>query len=495
MISLPVLFFSCGRVGSLLLNTIFLVILLIDGYVTYTCKLVVDSTLDAIIGTNPHEAASMLGMVHWPAYIVAFLLFCGVATLSWRLGRWNGRMIMIALIPLLLSGFHDIWKVYSNIKPFMTTTWSDRGYREWMASILRNNAPGVMGDIAYIGVIISEQTGIADRRYRVIPHTMTDPQVIGRHAGRVHNIIFVMGESSLATHYSVYGYKEQDTTPNLQNMTTTKQLCTLSNVHSNANMTRNSVPMTFSFQTPENRGALVDEKNIIEMAHDNGYKTFWISSQEGTGVYARPFGYLSEYSDYTTRSDYNNQTSGVNWTDESLIPALADKLQDPAEYKLYVIHIMGSHGRYEDKIIRSDVEALPNADAYDQSIHHTDSLLQRIMAMAAADLGDYTLLYTSDHGEVVGVGHALQYGGYDQYIVPMIIHDSNGRGTYCDMAEHMRNQDGYYTSIMNKYLLLNMLGYDIDPAAIKSVQSTDHILHSDAKIYDYSKLPTAQHPH
>ncbi|GCE88800.1 phosphoethanolamine transferase [Komagataeibacter diospyri] len=484
---LPLLFFSCGRIGSMCLNTVFVALLILDFYIAHDCQLITDGTLDAIMGTNRHEAASMLGTVPWSAYIAAVLALGLVAVLSWRLGRWNRRAVMIAMVPLVLTGGYNSWKLYANW-PFHTAKWTDIVYRRYIASDLRDHAPGVVGDVTYLAIISTKW--VKDRRFVVRAHTVTDRQVIGRHAGRVRNIVFIMGESSLASRYGVYGYDNQNTTPNLQEMKDRKQICVLAKVHTNAPMTRYSVPMSFSFQTPEIRETLFNEKNIIEMARDNGYKTFWIASQDGKGPYARPFGYLSEYSDYTTRQDYNNETNGVNWKDESIMPVLADKMHDPAPYKMYVVHIMGSHRKYDDKVTPRDVQALPDADTYDQSIHHTDSIVQQIMSIATSELGDYTMIYTSDHGEIVNVGHGYQYGGYDQYIIPMIIHDANGVGTYCNMAEQMRNHDGYYTSIMNKYLLLDMLGYDVDPAAMDAARSRDHVLHADSKVYNYNNLPT-----
>ena len=493
MAVLPILFFNCGRIASVLLNTIFVLILIFDFDISYNCQLVTSGTLDAVMGTNRHEAASMLSTICWPVLCAAMLVLGGVAALSWKLGRWNPRIALVSFVFILLSGTYACWRVYTLKSSLRSETWADIGELSDIASALRQRSPGVVGDVTYIKVMSVNRS--LDKLFIVHPHAITDAQVIGRHAGRVHNIIFVMGESSLAKRYGVYGYASQNTTPGFRAAQAQGQVCVVGKVHSNANLTRYSVPMTFSFETPLARNQFFQEKNLIEMARDNGYKTFWISSQDGTGPYARSYGYISEYSDYTTRQDYNNKTNGVTWKDESLLPVLADRLRDSAPYKLYVLHINGSHQSYEDKVRPEDRAALPQADTYDQSIHHTDDLVQRVMAMAASTLGDYTLIYTSDHGEIVGVGHGYQYGGYDQYTIPMIIHDSHGTARYCDMAEALRNEDGYYTSIMNKYLLLDMLGYDVDPHYINSMRKSDTILHSDLKVYAYANLPTARDRH
>ncbi|WP_332306329.1 sulfatase-like hydrolase/transferase [Komagataeibacter europaeus] len=136
---------------------------------------------------------------------------------------------------------------------------------------------------------------------------------------------------------------------------------------------------------------------------------------------------------------------------------------------------------------------LPTADDYDRSIHRTDRILHNIMDMAHEKLGHYVLIYVSDHGEVVtgdAVGHALQYGGYPQYDIPMFMMDETGH--YCDMGEKMRNQNGWFTSPMIKFLLLDMMGYKVDQNMVKALQHTDHVLHSDETVYDYTALPTVR---
>ncbi len=84
--------------------------------------------------------------------------------------------------------------------------------------------------------------------------------------------------------------------------------------------------------------------------------------------------------------------------------------------------------------------------------------------------------------------HAIQYGGYTQYRIPVFLLDESKK--YCQMVENIRNNDGYYTEVMDKFLLLDMLGYNVNPAAIEETKVQDRILHSDGKTYDYKNIPT-----
>lgn len=481
---LPFLFFSLGAIPSAILNSIFFALILFDIVVTYKCNVVTNQTIQAIIGTNKHEIISMF---HENSLLVILILFLVILSgfFSYKISKFNLKEFAVTGLFLSIPVAHISYMIITekgNFKVKMALV-------KDISSFIRRKLPGIIGDTEY--AVVQFIRPHKDALFQSPPrfHEKQDLSISGKHSGKSHNIIFVMGESSIASRYGVYGYKTQNTTPYLDIMAADKKLCVIPQTHSAANLTGFSVPMTFSFFAPSKPELLLSEKNIIELARDNGYQTFWVASQDGSSFYTRSYGYVSEFSNYITRQDFNNQQNGVNWRDESLLPVIKEKFLDKNPYKFYVIHIMGSHESYADKRTAEDISALPNADEYDQSIHRTDRILHQIIDMADHELGDYTLVYTSDHGEVVGMGHGLQYGGYDQYNIPMIVRDPTGE--YCRYVEKLRNVDGYYSSLMNKYLILDMLGYDIDPKVIEEARHTDPILHSDDKVYDYKNIPVS----
>ncbi|MFT8972806.1 phosphoethanolamine transferase [Zymomonas mobilis] len=482
---LPFFFFSLGAILSAILNSILITLILFDIFIVCKCGVITDQTIQAIIGTNKHEFFSVLCSSNYLYVLFAFVFVVISTLLSYKLGKFNPKYLTVTAFFLVIPVANILHVVIMRednpvVKQALVKD---------ISSFVRRKIPGIIGDVEY--AVVQFISPHKDALFQSPPlfHEKQDLSIKGKYKGKSHNIIFVMGESSFVGRYGVYGYKAQNTTPYMNVMAFYKKICTIPRVHSAANLTDFSVPMTFSFFAPRKQELLQSEKNIIELAHDNGYKTFWIASQDGSSSYARTYGYISEFSDYVTRQDFNNQKNGVNWQDESLLPVIKEKFLDGNAYKFYVIHIMGSHENYKDKRTAEDISALPNADEYDQSIHRTDRILHQIIDMADHELGDYTLVYTSDHGEVVGMGHGLQYGGYDQYNIPMIVRDPTGE--YCRYVEKLRNVDGYYSSLMNKYLILDMLGYDIDPKVIEEARHTDPILHSDAKVYDYKNIPVS----
>ncbi|MFT8451493.1 MAG: phosphoethanolamine transferase [Zymomonas mobilis] len=482
---LPFFFFSLGAVAFAILNSVLFSLILFDIFVVFKCGFVTDQNIQAIVGTNKHEFISMLHGSNCIAIFIFLSLIILSGLFSYKVGKFSLKGLFVTALFLIIPIAHALHIIaMGKYNPVIK-----QALIKDISSCVRRKMPGIIGDVEY--AIVQFMFLHKDALFQFPPrfHEKQDLSIRKRYNGKNHNIIFVMGETSLASRYGVYGYKTQNTTPYLDMMAANKKLCVIPRTHSAANLTGFSVPMTFSFFAPNQQDLLLSEKNIIELARDNSYKTFWIASQDGSSAYARTYGYISEFSDYVTRQDFNNQKNGVNWQDESLLPVIKEKFLDGNAYKFYVIHIMGSHENYKDKRTAEDISALPNADEYDQSIHRTDRILHQIIDMADHELGDYTLVYTSDHGEVVGMGHGLQYGGYDQYNIPMIVRDPTGE--YCRYVEKLRNVDGYYSSLMNKYLILDMLGYDIDPKVIEEARHTDPILHSDAKVYDYKNIPVS----
>ena len=472
---LPVFLMSCGKIVALLTVPLLITSTLIYYILCHEYGSINENLLRAIAGTNPHEAQSTLGSIGIPAIAIFVILFVAQCYLSWKFARFRLYMLLFTGLTLVYPYGRAIVKFCQLQTAYHLITVSTNCFRAY--------APGTVGDTVLLVSLIMNGENIA-----ATPHQNADSMVTNKVPGRVKNIIVVVGESDLADRHTIYGYKNQNTTPNIQNLVDHDRICVVKDAHSSSNRTRYAVPMIFSFYDADHQDKLYSEKNLIELAKDNNYKTFWIASQDGRSQYSRPFGYLSEFSNYVTRQDYNNKENHVDWHDESILPVIKEKFADQSEYKFFVIHIIGSHIDYSDDVTQEDIDALPKADAYDQSVHRTDRILNQIINMADTELKDYTLLYTSDHAEIVGVGHAIQYGGYTQYRIPVFLLDESKK--YCQMVENIRNNDGYYTEVMDKFLLLDMLGYDVNPAAIDETKVQDRILHSDGKTYDYKNIPT-----
>ncbi|MBD2786627.1 phosphoethanolamine transferase [Xenorhabdus sp. DI] len=336
---------------------------------------------------------------------------------------------------------------------------------------IRDRYPAVIGDFAYL--YISSHSN--DKYANINEINKFNDSITGKKKSSINAVILIMGESSLSTHYSSYGY-ELNTTPNMSRIFSSNGGCIISNAHSSAPITRNSVSMSLAFHTPENEENLFKEKSIIEMAKSNGYKTYWLGSQALDGLHSSKYGFIAKKSDVIKLT---------NFKDDNLSFLLNEVFLDNEENKFIIIHLHGSHMPYKN-YDDTDKMALPNADDYDLTIHHTDRVIKNIYDVIDKRNIIYSLIYTSDHGEIINKGHGYQKGR-EQYLVPFM-YKSNNHHYNCQFIESFRNKDGYLSGLMNKYILSNLIGYEIESSILKKEKNNDRVLTADESVLPFSQV-------
>ncbi|EGM6472425.1 sulfatase-like hydrolase/transferase [Salmonella enterica] len=367
--------------------------------------------------------------------------------------KWiPGLAIFLYLLTALMI-VNDVWPQINDIKMSMNES------RSTIGKLIKSYFPAVIGDVAYFA-----STMILNDRYSdtsIIPDF--NESITGKAESGNNTIVIVMGESSLFSRYSIYGYPKL-TSPDLQKIFTQPKSCIVRNVHSSAPETRDSLAMTFSFSTPESDTNLFKNKSIIEMAKANGYKTWWIGSQELEGLFSSKYGFIAR------KSDVVRLTNGH---DEHLVPMLTDALEDSsAPQKFIIVHLLGNHKPYHN-YDAGDKKALPGAEEYDLTIHKTDRVVSSLFNNVAKYSNNYIFLYTSDHGEVVNKGHGLMKGK-DQWYIPFLYKSTNDKFD-CSFIEQFRNKDGWLSGIMNKYILSRLIGYTLDKNIVNSEMNNDRV--------------------
>ncbi|EDU3514835.1 sulfatase-like hydrolase/transferase [Salmonella enterica subsp. enterica serovar Mbandaka] len=367
--------------------------------------------------------------------------------------KWiPGLAIFLYLLTALMI-VNDVWPQINDIKMSMNES------RSTIGKLIKSYFPAVIGDVAYFA-----STMILNDRYSdtsIIPDF--NESITGKAESGNNTIVIVMGESSLFSRYSIYGYPKL-TSPDLQKIFTQPKSCIVRNVHSSAPETRDSLAMTFSFSTPESDTNLFKNKSIIEMAKANGYKTWWIGSQELEGLFSSKYGFIAR------KSDVIRLTNGH---DEHLVPMLTDALEDSsAPKKFIIVHLLGNHKPYHN-YDAGDKKALPGAEEYDLTIHKTDRVVSSLFNNVAKYSNNYIFLYTSDHGEVVNKGHGLMKGK-DQWYIPFLYKSTNDKFD-CSFIEQFRNKDGWLSGLINKYILSRLIGYTLDKNIVNSEMNNDRV--------------------
>ncbi|ENB7757964.1 sulfatase-like hydrolase/transferase [Salmonella enterica subsp. enterica serovar Bredeney] len=415
--------------------------------------------ISSVVETNFIEAKGMFLSDGIKIFGIAILLTLAISYGITKLYKnqdnfkWIPKLSILLYLLIAIMIVNDLRPQINDIKMSMNES------RSTIGKLIKSYFPAVIGDVAYFA-----STMLLNDRYSntsIIPDF--NESITGKAESGNNTIVIVMGESSLFSRYSIYGYPKL-TSPDLQKIFTQPKSCIVRNVHSSAPETRDSLAMTFSFSTPESDTNLFKNKSIIEMAKANGYKTWWIGSQELEGLFSSKYGFIAR------KSDVVRLTNGH---DEHLVSMLTDALEDTsAPKKFIIVHLLGNHKPYHN-YDAEDKKALPGAEEYDLTIHKTDRVVSSLFNDVAKHSNNYIFLYTSDHGEVVNKGHGLMKGK-DQWYIPFLYKSTNDKFD-CSFIEQFRNKDGWLSGLMNKYILSRLIGYTLDKNIVNNEMNNDRV--------------------
>lgn len=247
--------------------------------------------------------------------------------------------------------------------------------------------------------------------------------------------IAVVGETSRANHYQLFGYP-RFTTPLLCSV---DSLISCGKVLSESNTTHKSVPMLLSTVKAENFGdSIYCVKSVISAFKEAGFGTAYVSAQAHNGSFIDYFG-----SEADTTVYLRDGTAFPNSIyDDELLPVVDSILaQNRSNKLLIVLHLYGSHFKYDDRYPRHEAFFIPDRaanatlehrdrliNAYDNSIRMTDRVLHSLIIRLDSMQMPGGLIYTADHGEDIFDDergrflHASPTATFNQLHVPMILY-------------------------------------------------------------------------
>ncbi|WP_128973085.1 phosphoethanolamine transferase [Photobacterium phosphoreum] len=233
------------------------------------------------------------------------------------------------------------------------------------------------------------------------------------------NYVLIVGESMRKDYMSAYGYPI-DTTPFLA-----KTPAILVNGYlSTASHTAVSLPRTLGMSHGLD---LHPVNNIITLANAAKMKTIWLSNQGFIGKYDTA---VSAIAVHATEKQFLKKGNFLtnNTSDYALLPLFKQALAQPYNgSKLIVLHIMGSHENFCDRI-KKDIYGLKDKDlsCYLSTYNQTDTIIKMVVNDLKATNESYSLFYFSDHGldnvsRVKGQTQLVHGDLYKQnYEVPLI---------------------------------------------------------------------------
>lgn len=244
--------------------------------------------------------------------------------------------------------------------------------------------------------------------------------------------IFVIGETSRAFNWSLYGY-DRPTNPKLEQ---TENLMAFPYALTESNTTHKSVPLLLSAASAQNYSAVYKQKSIITAFKEARFETFYCTNQRENYSY---IDFYANEADETVRLTTGLPPS-VNILDMELITKVKERLAKGYNKLFIVLHTYGSHFEYFSRYPEEETFFLPDKEtsaspknrtsllnAYDNTIHYVDKFLSKLIQTLDSENIPTALLYTSDHGEDIFDDerklflHASPVPSYYQLHVPFLI--------------------------------------------------------------------------
>ena len=411
------------RIGAIVLIGAFFVLSLINGCSTlfygfgFTMKLftiVAQTNYAEVVEFIPELSAKFLDLIVSPVLWVAF----GVFIVAWI---WMPRISArwLAISSLSLSGLGLVYLLVVVVP----------------AEFGRMNHSMFGRSARCVVKYCSDRRRIRElevmKRPLPFPETLISPKSQRR-------VVVVIGESASRDHLSLYGYP-LPTTPRLDSIK--DDLLIFSDAVASSTSTAENMPrlLTFMNDSPGEK-EWYEYPSVLQIFHELGYRTYWLSNQEYSGRWSNLSCILSSDADILKYvGSMDSEDHYLDRYDDVLLPEWNKAYASVDSLQLTFIHLMGSHFQYsrrfpksrhffksEDVVSRMPRKWLDRKKAdivadYDNSILYTDSILSVVMdGIQHSDIPT-VMIYLSDHGE--NVYDDRDYRGRDPKFVkvPFII--------------------------------------------------------------------------
>lgn len=228
--------------------------------------------------------------------------------------------------------------------------------------------------------------------------------------------VLVIGESTSRDRMSLYGYS-RPTTPELDELANDypANLSVFNDVVTSRPYTIEALQQILTFATQTEPELFNSRPSIMNMMKQAGFKTFWITNQQ---TMTERNTLLTAFSRQTDKQYYlnNDMAQSSRIYDDVVFSPFKEALAAPAEKKFIVVHLLGTHMRYEfrypeDKAIFKDKDSVVPANlnddevkdynAYDNAQYYNDYVVSTLIKDFDSSKENGFLIFFSDHGEDV----------------------------------------------------------------------------------------------
>ncbi len=223
--------------------------------------------------------------------------------------------------------------------------------------------------------------------------------------------VLVIGESTNRQRMSLYGYP-RNTTPKLNKLK--DALVVFNDVITPRPYTIEALQQVLSFADQQDISAYTKMPTLLNMMKQAGYDITWITNQQTQTRRNTMLTTLSQLADHQVYLN-NNRAQNANQYDGAVLSPFSDALTSSAIKKLIVVHLLGTHRKYNYRYppefekfqLKTNAPAWINDDileeynSYDNSILYNDYVVSELITTLSKNPGQSALVYLSDHGEEV----------------------------------------------------------------------------------------------
>lgn len=248
----------------------------------------------------------------------------------------------------------------------------------------------------------------------------------------IKNIILVIGESTTRNHMSLYGYSLK-TNPLLEKLEKNGNLYKFTDTISPHAHTIPVIKKLLTFYNFESTEEWYTYNNIIDIMKLAGYKTYWFSNQESSGIFGNVAVALGNRSDTVLFNNYqdSSESERKNSYDEEIVSKSIKYIDKNKSKNFIIYHLMGTHSGYINRYPQN-FEIFKNNNikisSYDNAILYNDYVIDKIISNFKNE--ESIIMYVSDHGEEVYdfrnfAGHAEENGSRYMIEIPFLIYVSD----------------------------------------------------------------------
>lgn len=229
-------------------------------------------------------------------------------------------------------------------------------------------------------------------------------------------LVLVIGESTTRSRMGIYGYG-RDTTPLIEQFKKDNpDFLAFNDVVSSRPYTIEILQQALTLADEQHPDLYLSKPSLIHLMKQAGYKTFWITNQQ---TMTKRNTMLTMFSKQADEQFYmnNDRNQSSRQYDSSVFEPFKNVLNDPAEKKFIVIHLLGAHMKYElrypegeeyqrfkDKTgvnFDLDDDKLAVYNRYDNAVAFNDFVTTELFKLFKNSDPNGFILYFSDHGEEV----------------------------------------------------------------------------------------------